>query len=215
MGIENDVREHRRATSHYPSWGSKTGPASYVGAASSTSLPLMGIENTHVPLTAPVADECRSLPLMGIENALLAYGPLTTGHRSHYPSWGSKTAQPAPSAWPPAADSLPLMGIENRWKVPRIWPPSYDSLPLMGIENAAAPWRWRAPHRPRFYLITPHGDRKHAGHPEGRAPKRRLITPHGDRKPPAVRVFPLRVPVPVSLPLMGIENPASSTPADC
>ena len=88
MGIENAGRGGYRGT-HYPSWGSKTGPAP---RPSVHSLPLMGIENPPSDAIRENDGSSTSLPLMGIENwrdtrhrALGIDGP------THYPSWGSKT----------------------------------------------------------------------------------------------------------------------------
>ncbi len=54
-----------------------------------------------------------------------------------------------------------------------------DSLPLMGIGNFV-----RRDFRFMYLvLITPHGDRKHAGEVLREAARILLITPHGDRKP--------------------------------
>ena len=80
-------------------------------AASTTSLPLMGIETSgrHAGRlitphgdTLPASPATSSLPLMGIENVcverrgrtlvlITPHGALTRARPAHYPSWGSKT----------------------------------------------------------------------------------------------------------------------------
>ena len=75
-------------TTHYPSWGSGTLPASHCDSADELSLPLMGIGN-RLPR--------RAWKLRAA---------------SHYPSWGSGTPDQG-GEHGQAVTSLPLMGIGN------------------------------------------------------------------------------------------------------
>ena len=107
---------------------------------------------------------------------------------------------------PPAPPSLPLMGIGNPASTPAYAAAlSGFSLPLMGIGNVAS---GDEPAR-QVRLITPHGDWEPPGPGAGKPPRRHLITPHGDWEPGGERA-PRRNVVRLSLPLMGIGNPARS-----
>ena len=190
------------------------------------SLPLMGIENQFagvlvgvdtelitphgdrkpVTLGALVGTSGRSLPLMGIENR--AYRRRATPLPwPHYPSWGSKTWNPASGGRrafaliTPHGDRKPFACYHSCKSGETSHYPSWGSktvrmlsflqigrdisLPLMGIEN-------------RSHVIIPANRERH------------LITPHGDRKRRRSAADGGRLDA--SLPLMGIENPATTPP---
>ena len=95
MGIGNFSHAARNSRysppSHYPSWGSETGPRRPPGdGPAARSLPLMGIGNSPPSVTSTPAPS-HSLPLMGIGNAVV-----------------NDVAAAG------AVHSLPLMGIGNR-----------------------------------------------------------------------------------------------------
>ena len=175
MGIENcdqatlSCAAIYTGDAHYPSWGSKTRMGKRQADRTELGAHLITPHGDRKPFEAkqlPYRLIGISLPLMGIENPALpsCWRVLERRLRSHYPSWGSKTASMHRSACGHhRCGSLPLMGIEN----PRTDPePSllalqYDSLPLMGIENDCADVLSQSACAP-VCLITPHGDRKHA-----------------------------------------------------
>ena len=168
------------------------------------SLPLMGIGNppSHGTPTWPLLTS--SLPLMGIGNGG-APGRAALDFPAHYPSWGSGTH------WTRAPDgtgrgSLPLMGIGNRISRRVTASRCSHSLPLMGIGNStrnSSTGESHATHYPSWGSGT--------GPPcRWRSCPGGLITPHGDRE--LHRDAGYCVHLRTSLPLMGIGNPASSSP---
>ena len=152
MGIENADAFRSRDMPHYPSWGSKTGGYTIAvenrttGARShaSISLPLMGIENTWYSI---------SLPLMGIENN-------SHGHPAHYPSWGSKTGEPAPQRQAHRATThYPSWGSKTATSGTCVANPmqTRSHYPSWGSKTVPPPCAHQVA---RLKLITPHGDRK-------------------------------------------------------
>ena len=144
---------------------------------------------------------------------------------THYPSWGSETAEP----WAHVRESVVLItphGDRKRQTLGKrfgcyrgLITPHGDrkpyghpactlytrvSLPLMGIGN----WDVLVPGDDGTpALITPHGDRKHGWQRPVERRGSELITPHGDRKRPTG--FAMRMRPTSSLPLMGIGNPTN------
>ena len=95
--------------------------------------------------------------------------------------------------------SLPLMGIENRPSGP-IGPISQGLITPHGDRKHAGA---SCPRHASLPLITPHGDRKRSSDGVRTGPQA-LITPHGDRKRDSMYGRP--DPGWLSLPLMGIGN---------
>lgn len=131
---------------------------------------------------------------------------------THYPSWGSGTATRA-NELPRVYDSLPLMGIRNDALLHLLLDFFDGSLPLMGIRNG----EWTEKEAEGVQLITPHGDQEQLLDQPGDPGRDRLITPHGDQELNVLQA--LGVPMPISLPLMGIRNyrgrPAFARPPAC
>ena len=174
-----------RAHTHYPSWGLETrlrflsiyiifclitphgdwkpaaGVCPAAGLAMSSSLPLMGIGNQNVVVSAYNHGSC-SLPLMGIGNLALggSCGTARTGSlplmgignppstttrarrsQAHYPSWGLETCTlSASQALPYTLASLPLMGIGNRSDDLAGGEGRVAHYPSWGLETGCGPW---------------------------------------------------------------------------
>ena len=122
------------------------------------SLPLMGIVNACRKAKAVISCCWTSLPLMGIVNA----GNLPHGELARHlitPHGDRKRGIVCASVgFPPAAASLPLMGIVNSTSPASFCFGCSISLPLMGIVNCSFT---HLRHLELLGLITPHGDRKH------------------------------------------------------
>ena len=172
----------RSPPSHYPSWGSKTGPEH------------RAVDAERYGLITPHGDRKLAPPQTERLHGL-----------THYPSWGSKTVRALRLCAERDLYSLPLMGIENTGSPTTACWSSSSSLPLMGIEN-------RGHHPPgarrHHGLITPHGDRKRAG--EARSQPWRLAhyPSWGSKTPATIRCrLPYRRP---HYPSWGSKTPISA-----
>ena len=211
----------RRA--HYPSGGLETTVTSGRGSVGFHSLPLRGIRNA-VP-SARTCSSSFSLPLRGIRN--LSQRPRPGHPRRLITPQGDQEPTPGPPWYAVSYSSLPLRGIRNAGRgcrPPGDQPAHYPSggsgttearsdldsvtshYPSGGSGTCSLPDLFRF----GFQLITPHGDQERLAEAEIRLYDARSLPLRGIRNSPeAISSTQLNC---VSLPLMGIRNPAVNPP---
>ena len=93
-------------------WKPAAGVCPAAGLAMSSSLPLMGIGNQNVVVSAYNHGSC-SLPLMGIGNRAVANGGSALRNGAHYPSWGLETRSLARVSGRRSQTHYPSWGLET------------------------------------------------------------------------------------------------------